>query len=73
MRDCRLTLGLPQSGEIKSGDVLLSVGGEACSGLNRKTVTRLLQGDEGSRVKLEIERKGFVGVLTVEGIRTKCA
>ena len=51
----------------------MSVGGEACSGLNRKTVTRLLQGDEGSRVKLEIERKGFVGVLTVEGIRTKCA
>ena len=51
----------------------MSVGGKACSGLNRKTVTRLLQGDEGSRVKLEIERKGVVGVLTVEGIRTRCA
>ena len=73
VRVCRLTLGVLQSGEIKSGDVLVSVGGKPCSGLDLKAVTRLLQGDEGSRVKLEIEREGFLGALSVEGVRTKCA
>ena len=58
-----------QSGDVQAGDVLVSVDGRECAGLNLRAVTNLLQGPVGSAFSLVIERNG--ANVCVEGQRVK--
>ena len=57
------------SGMVKSQDVIVSVDGRECEGLNLKAITSLLQGPEGSTVALLLERDG--ATFSAEGKRIK--
>lgn len=61
-----------KSQEVASGDILLSLGGKECKGLDLKQITMLLQGAEGSTVEVVVKKadSGEVKTLTATRLRT---
>ena len=56
-----------QSGDVQAGDVLVSVDGRYCSGLDSRAMVNLLIGPVGSAFSLVLEREG--DAVCVEGQR----
>ncbi|UKI39454.1 MAG: S41 family peptidase [Alistipes putredinis] len=61
--------GPAESVGIRAGDRITGVDGRSAIGTKRADVPKLLRGPKGSRVKLEVVRKGASGVLDFEVVR----
>lgn len=61
--------GPAESVGIRAGDRITGVDGRSAIGTKRVDVPKLLRGPKGSRVKLEVVRKGASGALDFEVVR----